>query len=327
MHIHPINLSLDEARALYLRFAGGPLSPSALHPQRDDALRAMVSIALMAKQKQAGWGRLRLEALRQLGKFLIRHGKGQGRPAKTSADDVSPTLARLGITDRHISADAKNVARVSNQDFDAYLAQEDEPTFKGLMRFASTEPDRSAATDAMSIDFKATSTEWFTPQEVFEAMSTEFDVDVASPGAQFVPWIPAREHYTQAHDSLKRKWKGFVWMNAPYGLRNGMLDWIEKFIRHGNGVALVPDFTSTEWWQKLAKHSECILFVCPKIQFLPRINGRTNTLGTTLASIGRKGALALQTAEANGLGVCFRRGSLSAGSASACLSRRSRSAR
>src|SRR6516165_8917972 len=51
----------------------------------------MVTIASIAKQKQAGWGRLRLEALRQLGLFLIRYGKGRGRPAKTSADDVLPT--------------------------------------------------------------------------------------------------------------------------------------------------------------------------------------------------------------------------------------------
>ena len=96
-------------------------------------------------------------------------------------------------------------------------------------------------------------------------------------------------------------------MNAPYGLRNGMIDWIDKFIQHGNGIALVPDFTSTAWWQQLTKNSEFILFVCPKIQFLPRMNGCTNTLGTTLASIGERGALALQKAEANGFGVCFRR--------------------
>ena len=98
--------------------------------------------------------------------------------------------------------------------------------------------------------------------------------------------IPARKHYT--HNSLKRKWEGFIWMNAPYGLRNGMLDWIDKFIQHANGVTLVPDFTSTEWWQRLAKSCEYILFVCPKIQFLPRTSGQINTLGTTLASIGER---------------------------------------
>jgi hypothetical protein len=303
----PTYLSLDEARALYRRFAGDPLSTAILHPQRDDAFRAMVTIALMAKEKQAGWGRLRLEALRQLGMFLIRFGKTRGRPAKTSTGDGLPTLAGLGITDRHISADAKSVARVSNKDFDTYLTQEDEPTLKGLLRFTYGQPDRSVATEAMNIDFEATSTEWLTPKEVFDAMAAVFDADVCRPGKRRVPWIPAREHYTPKTDGLKRMWEGFIWMNAPYGLRNGMLDWIKRFIEHANGVALVPDFTSTEWWQQLAKHSECILFVCPKIQFLPKTSGRTNTLGTTLVSIGEKGVLALQTAEANGLGVCFRR--------------------
>jgi hypothetical protein len=84
----PTDLCLDEARALYQRFAGQPLSTNILHPQRGDALRAKVIIVLTAKQKQAGWGRLRLEALRQLGLFLIRYAKGRGRPAKTSADDI-----------------------------------------------------------------------------------------------------------------------------------------------------------------------------------------------------------------------------------------------
>ena len=35
-----------------------------------------------------------------------------------------------------MSADAKSVARITQKDFEAYLAQEDEPTLKGLSRFA-----------------------------------------------------------------------------------------------------------------------------------------------------------------------------------------------
>jgi hypothetical protein len=71
-----------------------------------------------------------------VGRFLIRNGRGQGRPAKTSTADVLPTLVCLGITDRHISADAKSVARISQADFDTYLDEDDEPTLKGLLRFA-----------------------------------------------------------------------------------------------------------------------------------------------------------------------------------------------
>ena len=72
-------------------------------------------------------------------------------------------------------------------------------------------------------------------------MATEFDLDVASPGKQHVPWDTRSQ--TLHRNSLKRKWEGFLWMNAPYRLRNGMLDWIDKFIQHANGVTLVPDFT------------------------------------------------------------------------------------
>jgi hypothetical protein len=131
-------LTLDDARKLYEKFAdkdGG------------DAVRVMAQIALWGKRQQIEGGRLRLLALRQLGRFLIRNGRAQGRPAtppsavqiaeaaKTSSADVLPTLASLGIADRHISADAKSVARISQKDFDAYLAGETEPTLKGLLRF------------------------------------------------------------------------------------------------------------------------------------------------------------------------------------------------
>jgi hypothetical protein len=94
-------LSFDQAHKLYAKFAGGT---------GDDAIRAMATIASTAQHQQAEWGKIRLLALRELGRFLIRNGKGRGRPAKMSADDNLQTLVGLGITDRHLSADAKNVA-------------------------------------------------------------------------------------------------------------------------------------------------------------------------------------------------------------------------
>lgn len=91
-------------------------------------------------------------------------------------------------------------------------------------------------------------------------------------------------------------------------MRNGVSEWIDRFVEHGNGVALVPDFTSTEWWETLADAADAILFVRPKVQFLPkRPDGRTNLLGSTLVAIGSQGIAALQTAERNGRGIRFRR--------------------
>jgi hypothetical protein len=131
-----------------------------------------------------------------LGRFLIRNGRGQGRPPKTSSADVLLTLAGLGIADRHISADAKSVARISERDFDAYLADEPEPTLKGLLRFAEhtrigqpypTGKPTSALADMQrgrsffDTDDEISTVEWFTPPEIFTAMETDFDSMFAAP--------------------------------------------------------------------------------------------------------------------------------------------------
>ena len=76
-------------------------------------------------------------------------------------------------------------------------------------------------------------------------MGVEFDMDVASPGCDSVPWIPAKQHLTHAEDGLTTPWNGFVWCNPPYGLRSGKQKWIEKFVAHGNGVILLPAYTYT----------------------------------------------------------------------------------
>jgi DNA N-6-adenine-methyltransferase (Dam) len=304
-------LSLDDAQKLYAKFAG--------KDGDDEAVRAMAGIAIKAKHQQAGWGSLRLEALRELGRFLIRNGRGRGRPPKMSAADVLPALVGLGITDRHISADAKSVARINQADFAGYLADEDEPTLKGLLRFAEHTrigqpyPTLALANGQGGRSFldpgdETSTVEWYTPPEIFAAMEMEFDLDVCSPGAKTVPWIPAKRHLTKKDNGLVTDWKGFVWMNAPYGLRNGIAEWIERFVEHGNGVAIAPDFTSTEWWHMLTECADIIMFVRPKICFLPkREDGRTNSLGSTLVAMGERGVQALRNSERNGRGICFQR--------------------
>lgn len=319
--------TLARARALFTKSLNC-LASAASDGQRggcatDDAVRAIVDIAVRAQDHQAGWGRLRLEALRQLGRFLIRNGRTAGRPAKSSDGEDKQTLVRLGITDHHISADAKSVARISQNDFDAYLAGEPEPTLAGMIRYGESQ---SPAWPSNAVRGKAayplepsgrsfrdphdatSVVEWYTPPEVFKALETEFDLDVASPGRQFVPWIPARQHLTRVEDGLVANWSGFCWCNPPFGLRHGVAEWIAKFVQHGNGVALLPDFTSAAWWQDVAGSADAIMFVCPKISFLPkRADGRSNSLGSTLVAIGERGVAALHNAERNGRGIMFDR--------------------
>jgi hypothetical protein len=147
------------------------------------------------------------------------------------------------------------------------------------------------------------SDEWYTPPYVLDALGCAFDVDVASPGREITPWISAAEFITSA--SLEREWHGFIWMNPPFGPRNGIVPWLDKFVRHGNGIALVPDRTSAPWWQRFAPLVDTILFVSPKIKFIGADGepGRSPAQGTCLMAIGPQGREALDRAAASGLGV------------------------
>src|SRR5215472_13680667 len=110
--------------------------------------------------------------------------------------------------------------------------------------------------------------QWYTPPRVFQALGCRFDVDVASPGREVTPWIPADEFLTE--HSLEKDWLGFCWMNAPFGARMALVPWLEKFCRHANGVALVPDRTSCPWWQRFVPLADLVLFVAPKIRFIDK---------------------------------------------------------
>lgn len=172
------------------------------------------------------------------------------------------------------------------------------------------------------------SDEWYTPAHVFKAMGVRFDLDVASPGHNVAPWIPANDTFTS--DALEREWSGFVWMNPPFGGRNGVVPWLDKFFAHGNGVALVPDRTSASWWQEYAPRSATFLFVGSKLKFLtpdPELGSRRGkegkrtpvpspdwpglyigtqpAQGTTLMAAGPNGVAALTNAQRAGLGLTF----------------------
>lgn len=147
------------------------------------------------------------------------------------------------------------------------------------------------------------SDEWYTPPHVFKRLDCAFDMDVASPGGSVTPWIPASSFVTS--DSLDAEWNGFVWMNPPFGQRNGLVPWLEKFFIHGSGIALVPDRTSAPWWQRFAPRAWSILFVAPKIKFIGADGklGRSPAQGTCLLSVGTRAAPAIRRAAEHGLGV------------------------
>lgn len=144
--------------------------------------------------------------------------------------------------------------------------------------------------------------EWYTPPHVFDALDCTFDIDVASPGADITPWIPAKRFITK---SDKADWDGFVWMNPPFGGRNALRPWLQKFFNHGNGIALVPDRTSAPWWQEFAPLADLVLFVAPKLKFIGADGqpGKSPAQGTTLFALGSDAEQALRQAAQNHLGT------------------------
>lgn len=148
--------------------------------------------------------------------------------------------------------------------------------------------------------------EWYTPPHVFQALGCSFDMDVASPGQHVTPWIPAVTFITW--NSLSLPWRGFIWMNAPFGSRNGLVPWLEKFFAHGNGIALVPDRTSAPWWQQFVPRAELALFVSPKLKFIGAdgLPGISPAQGTCLLGIGPRAGEALHRARSEQLGSLWR---------------------
>ncbi len=91
---------------------------------------------------------------------------------------------------------------------------------------------------------KRTSDDVYTPAWVFERLGVTFDLDVASPPGG-IPWVPAERFYTQADDGLAQPWHGRVWMNPPY---SQCTPWVDRFLAHGDGVALLPCAKSRWFW-------------------------------------------------------------------------------
>jgi len=145
--------------------------------------------------------------------------------------------------------------------------------------------------------------EWYTPPFVFQKLACEFKDDVASPGYDTTPWIPADRFIIR--NSLSVTWEGFVWMNPPFGKRNGLVPWLAKFFEHGDGIALVPDRTSAPWWQQFAPKADRILFVSPKLKFIDADGqpGTSPAQGTCLFGLGPNSIKPLHRAAAEGLGM------------------------
>jgi len=155
------------------------------------------------------------------------------------------------------------------------------------------------------------SDEWYTPKYIFDALDCMFDMDVAAPwllpswiGDRLNPYNPSGGRRWLSKASLETQWEGFVWMNPPFGGRNGLEPWLNKFFAHGNGIALTPDRTSAPWFRNAWTSAELVLFM-PKVRFIrpDGSEGKSPSTGTALWAAGSQGYDALCCAARNGLGI------------------------
>ena len=145
------------------------------------------------------------------------------------------------------------------------------------------------------------SDEWYTPPEIFKAPGVRFDLDPCSPGPGH--WVPAERIYTKADDGLAQPWEGFVFMNPPFGGRNGHVPWLRKFLAHGDGIAIVRAYTSAAWFHDYATKAEWMLFPRGKTKFIRPDGsvGKSPGHGVVLLGMGFAASVGLLHSK---LGLC-----------------------
>ena len=140
---------------------------------------------------------------------------------------------------------------------------------------------------------KGTSDEHYTPKILFEILNVKFDLDVASPsgGSGIAP-----KWFDKNMDGLSQEWFGNVWMNPPY---SNPTPWVEKFIKHGGGIALLP-VTRGRWWDAMWANSDAVVPLAYNFKFdrPDNLPSKPIVFRTFLYAIGEDNAKALHSISA-----------------------------
>jgi hypothetical protein len=145
---------------------------------------------------------------------------------------------------------------------------------------------------------KSETTTWLTPLSVVQALG-KFDCDPCG-----YPGHGTAEHLIHPPaDGLKEHWHGRVWLNPPYG--RGIDAWLFRLWGHGNGIALVPARTETEWFQTAVSRCAAVCFLKKRIAFLTPegISVTGNTIGSALVAYGGDNAGILLQCDLDGIKI------------------------
>lgn len=135
---------------------------------------------------------------------------------------------------------------------------------------------------------KNTTVTWITPKYITDSLG-KFDLDPCVPNGGG-PWKHAKDYIEENSDGLCfSRWWGRVWLNPPYGRKKIMEPWLERMVKHNNGILLVSARTDTKWFHDYVFGcAKAILFLKNRISFC-NINGfqiKGNSAPSILASYG-----------------------------------------
>lgn len=150
-----------------------------------------------------------------------------------------------------------------------------------------------------------TTTTWLTPLDIIKSLG-EFDLDPCTPTE--MPWLTAKQRYTEVDNGLLMPWNGRVWLNPPYGKE--MPAWMERMALHNNGIALTFFRSETALFHDwVYPYATALLIKRGRIHFLNNEGikvGNGSGAGSVFMAYGESNAISLERSGIKGKFIRFR---------------------
>ena len=134
-----------------------------------------------------------------------------------------------------------------------------------------------------------TSDDYYTPVWIFDKLQITFDLDVAAPTGG-CHWIPAKHHFDQQTNGLTTAWHGNVFMNPPFSKPQ---PWVDKFMQHANGIAVLP-MSKSKWFDQIWAHQNAIVVLPQNLKYVdPKGSNGSIFMPSILVAYGQQNIAAL----------------------------------